>query len=58
MLKTNVHAHVFTADQSPEIQFFYLLWNVFEGMFVRSGLPLGPFRLRFEVSDPGIGIEG
>ncbi len=47
MPKTNVHVHLFTADHTPEIQLFYLLWNVFEGMFVRKPL-LGVIRFTTE----------
>jgi len=49
MPKTNVHVHLFTADHAPEIQFFYLLWNVFEGILVRNGI--GPTHQRFKLED-------
>jgi len=52
VLNTNAHVHVFTADQSPEIQFYYLLWNVFETKLCRSGIklpwPLPVLHLRLE----------
>jgi len=43
--KSNVHVHLFTADHSPAIQFFYLLWNVFENILVRKGVLCFRFEL-------------